>query len=437
MMAPASLMLLALVARTVTLDEAEHAARQQRPDVREAAAATVAGVARVEQARAPLLPQVKVQGLYERTTGNRTQKPGHNNNYPTSFDTFNWFAGEVTANQLIWDFGQAPNRWHAADARAVALADQARATRLQALFDVRAAYFRARAQKALVVVARQTLDNQQRHLTQIRGFVHAGTRPDIDLAQAIADEANARVQVIKAENGFALARAQLNQAMGVTGDTAYDVGDESFPPVPGEGGAIGQLIDEAIRARPELAAMDAQIRAQELTVRATRQGYFPTLSLIAGATDEGQSFQKTHVIDNFDQVQPYGGMAWNIFGGVQLSWPVFQGFLTRGQVREADAVLDGLRAQRDGIVQQIWVAVQQAAQDVGAAREALEASRQALVGAQERQRLADGRYAAGVGNIIELADAELGAQTAGAQAVGAEYGLAAARASLDLALGRD
>ena len=51
MMAPASLMLLALVARTVTLDEAEHAARQQRPDVREAAAATVAGVARVDRVR--------------------------------------------------------------------------------------------------------------------------------------------------------------------------------------------------------------------------------------------------------------------------------------------------------------------------------------------------------------------------------------------------
>ncbi len=116
---------------------------------------------------------------------------------------------------MIWDFGQTPNRWRAARARAVALGDNARATRLEAIADVRTAYFRASAQKSLVGVARQTLANRQRHLEQIRGFVHAGTAPDIDLAQAVADEANARVQVIRAENGYAVARAQLNQAMGI------------------------------------------------------------------------------------------------------------------------------------------------------------------------------------------------------------------------------
>jgi outer membrane protein len=337
---------------------------------------------------------------------------------------------------MIWDFGQTPNRWRAARERAVALGDSARATRLEAIADVRAAYFRASAQRSLVGVARQTLANRQRHLEQIRGFVHAGTRPDIDLAQAVADEANARVQVIRAENGYAVARAQLNQAMGTTGDTDYDVADETFPPQPGENTDLGPLIDEAIRARPDLAAMDAQIRGQELTLRATRDGYWPTLNLIGGAESQGQSFELKHTLDNFGQVVPYGGMAWNLFGGVALTWPIFQGFLTRGQVHEASAALDGLRAQHDALVQQVWVAVEQAALAVRAAREALEASGQALAGAQARLRMADGRYSAGVGSIIELSDAELAAALAGAQQVGATYDLATARAALCLALGR-
>ena len=65
-----------------------------------------------------------------------------------------------------------------------------------------------------------------------------------------------------------------------------------------------------------------------------------------------------------------------------------------------------------------------------AAKEAVTAAEEALTAARERLRLADGRYAAGVGSIIELSDAELGAANAGAQRVGAEYALAAARAAL-------
>ncbi|HEY4393363.1 MAG TPA: TolC family protein, partial [Polyangia bacterium] len=348
-------------ARTVTLEEAERAAAAQRPDIRLADANLAAGVARDEQARAPLLPQVKIDSLYERTTGNRSQKPGHTNNYPTSWQTYNWFDTQVSATQMIWDFGQTPNRWRAARARAVALGDNARGARLEAVADVRTTYFRASAERSLAGVARQTLANRQRHLEQIRGFVHAGTRPDIDLAQAVADEANARVQVIKADNGYAVARAQLNQSMGTTGDTDYEVADDTFPPQPGENAEIGPLIDEAIRARPDLAAMEAQIRAQELTLRATRNGYWPTLNLVAGAESAGQSFEKTHLLDNLGNVVSSGGMAWNLWGGAQLTWPIFQGFLTRGQVREADATLDGLRAQHDALVQQVWVAVEQAA----------------------------------------------------------------------------
>jgi hypothetical protein len=43
-------------------------------------------------------------------------------------------------------------------------------------------------------------------------------------------------------------------------------------------------------------------------------------------------------------------------------------------------------------------------------------------------RLAEGRYVAGAGSIIELADAQLSATRAAAQKVGAEYDLSNARA---------
>ena len=428
--------LLALSARTVTLDEAERAAEAQLPAVRVAQANTAVGDARTVQARSPLLPQVKVEAEYDRTTGNRRQRPGRTTLVSNSWNFYNWFEAEATATQLIWDFGRSLNQWRAAEMRAVALADNERAIRLEAVAGVRAAYFRARANKALIAVASQTLANQERHLEQIGGFVKAGTRPEIDLAQARAGRANARVGVIRAENDFTVARAELNQAMGVAGDTDYDVADETFAPVPEENGPIGAMIDEAIRARPDIAARDRQVQAQELAARAARGNSWPSLNLVGGARDEGQSLNGTRGQDPLGNIVVNGGMAWNVWGGVQLSWSPFQGLLTRGQVREADATLVAARAERDALVNQVWVAVQRATASVRAAREALAAADEALTAARERLRLADGRYTAGVGSIIELADAELGAANAGAQRVSADYALATARAALILALGR-
>jgi outer membrane protein len=424
-------LLCVLSARTVTLEEAQRSAEANLPQVREAAANTRAGDARSEQARAPLLPQVKLDLLYERTTGNRVQKPGVTRFQQNSFTAFNWWDNGLTGSLLLWDFGQSLNRWKAAEARAKSLGDTERNVRLQAVLVARAAFFQARAAKALVDVARATLDNEQRHLVQIQGFVQAGQRPEIDLAQQRATVASRRVQLINTQNAYTLSRATLNEAMGITAGTDYDVADDMLGPVPGESGPVGPLIEEALQARPDVAALAQQIRGQELLVAAAKGGYFPTLSLVGGATDAGIFLFPT-APDDFNQTR---GLAWNLFAGLRLTWPLFQGFLTRGQVREADATLDGLHAQSDSLVQQIWVAVQQAAAGVRDAKEALVSAEEAVTAAHERLRLAEGRYAAGVGSIIELDDAQVAFTNASAQKVGADYHLAAARAELAVALG--
>src|SRR5262249_32209782 len=184
-----------------------------------------------------------------------------------TFDTGNWYAGALAANQLLWDFGQTLDRWRAAEARAAGLGDSERAVRLQVQLRARAALFPARAHQAPGEVARQTLANEDRHLEQVTGFVQAGSRPEIDLAQARATRATRRVQLIESENAYVLARASLNEAMGVTGSTDYDVGDQMLPAIPGEDGPVAPLIDEALAARPEVAALRAQMRGQQLTVR--------------------------------------------------------------------------------------------------------------------------------------------------------------------------
>jgi outer membrane protein len=50
--------------------------------------------------------------------------------------------------------------------------------------------------------------------------------------------------------------------------------------------------------------------------------------------------------------------------------------------------------------------------------------------------LAEGRYDAGVGNVIELGDAQVALTSAEVQAVQADYNISSARAQLLNALGR-
>ncbi len=73
---------------------------------------------------------------------------------------------------------------------------------------------------------------------------------------------------------------------------------------------------------------------------------------------------------------------------------------------------------------------------VRAAKTAICAAQDAVESAREQLRLAEQRYATGVGSIIELNDAQVTYTSAAAQLVQARYGLASARAQLLAALGR-
>jgi len=64
------------------------------------------------------------------------------------------------------------------------------------------------------------------------------------------------------------------------------------------------------------------------------------------------------------------------------------------------------------------------------------AADEAIANAREQLRLAEGRYAGGLGNAIELGDAQIAFTGAAAQAVQARYNLATARAQLAAALGK-
>jgi len=272
-------------------------------------------------------------------------------------------------------------------------------------------------------VAEETLANQEAHLKQIQGFVEVGTRPEIDLAQARTDRANAEVTRIGAYANYQTAKAQLNQAMGIEASTDFDVANDQLPAVEGEDAPLEVLADEGIKARPEVASLEAELRSQEWSVTSARGGWFPSLGINAGMNDIGKGLSGPDA-------------TWNWNAGASLNWNLFQGGMTRSLVREAEAGLESTRAQLANLRLQVRLELEQARFAVSSARAKLVATGEALAAARDRLRLAEGRYNAGSGSALELGDAQLQVTLAGAQQVGAEYELSSARAQLLVSLGR-
>ncbi|HEY2733849.1 MAG TPA: TolC family protein [Polyangiales bacterium] len=406
-------------ANTMSLEQALQTARAHAPELRQAAAATDAARARVGSAKAPLLPQITGSAGYTRGSFNSgVAVPTH----PSSFDTRDSWSFGIRISQLIYDFGQTWNVKEAAKLTALAQEQSEHATELDISFDVRDAFLTAAANKALWEVSVATQKNQERHLEQIQGFFDVGTRPAIDLAQAKTDVANAKLAVLRAQNAYADAKASLSRAMGVNkGGADYDV-DATLPPAEeGEADSVEALVDRAEKLRPDFTALREQVMAEETTLSAIKGQYGPSLGAVGSADESG--YKLNNLVGNFSI-------------GAALTWPIFQGGLTNSRVDEAHALVRGLNAQLDELRENLRLALTQSVLSVQAAQAELSTAEDLVNLAKDRLVLAEGRYQTGVGNTIELGDAELALRDAQTQRVTAEYDLAIARAQLRHSLGR-
>lgn len=401
----------------LTLAQALQTALTSQPQLRQAAAELAGARASAQQSRASLLPSVSVSSGYNfgpsRQNVNQAGIPLTN--------LGNYSVG-LSADQMLYDFGQAGSRYEAATRQVTAQGESARATRQNVVLDVRTAYFTARANQNLVGVAEETLANQQRRLGQTRDLVEIGTRPPIDVAQTTSEVATARLQLINAQNALQTAKAQLNQAMGVERDTAYALADEAMPAIAGEDQALEGLLKEAVANRPDIAAMAARLEAQALLVEAAEHANYPSLRASASAGTNGTPITSPN--NN-----------WGL--GVGFSWPLYSGGAREAQADQARASLESLRAQADTLRQQLRLALEQARLQVVSAKAAVQTAGEATRAARMRLTLAEGRYSAGVGSIIELQDAQLAYTNARSQEVQQAYTLALARARLVQALGRE
>ncbi len=412
-----------LVGRELGLEEAVNIGLENAPLIVARIGDYVASQQRVNQALAPLLPQLTGTGSWGRlrSISTITGDGGYSD----------FGSASVTASQLLFDFGRTWAAKDVAKSNAQALKEVLEAQKLDIAQLVKTQYFTLLLSKRLVQVNLAALDRAEVNLRSAQGFFQVGTQPKSFVTRAEVDVANGRVNVIRAQNAVNLARVALNTAMGIAVNAPTEVKDllsyQQFPT------NRDLLISEALRNRPEYRQVKAQAEASDASVRQTFRDFFPNLIGsgtygIAGVT--GAPAAGSRSTSGFTDY----GNEWNV--GLTLSWSIFDGGGKIARYKEAKANLEASQARVRDAELQIWQNVEQSYLNLGEAEERIGAAQKAVESAEENYQLARGRFDAGVANIIELTDAQLAltqAQSDEAQAL-SDYRIAIAR--LERALGR-
>ncbi len=378
---------------------------------------------RVGQAESAYYPQIDLSAGYTRiksagsssrssfVTDGITTVPSSGG---TSFDEY---TGSVSVNQLIFDFWKTKTQVDIQKLNVGSSRSALDNTSESVVFTVKQAYYGVLQAKRNRDVAEETVKQYEQHLGQAKGFYEVGTAAKYDVTKAEVDLSNSKLNLIKADNALKIARVTLNNAMGIPDAPEYSIEDNlSYR-------KYEITFDEALRRayqnRPDLQSLIFQRRAAGQSIDLAKKGYYPVLSGSASYNRSGQDFPLQE--------------GWD--AGVSLTFPIFSGFLTKNQVAEQKANLDVVRANEESLKQSILLDVQQGYLNLAQAAESITTAELAVKQAKENLDIANGRYAAGVGNPIEVTDAEVLLTNAKTSYIQALYDYRVAVATIEKAMG--
>jgi outer membrane protein len=395
---------------TLDLNQCIEIALKKQPNIVAAMGNVNINQSRVGQAKSNYYPQINWSSGYSRispATG-VLLKGG------SSYDEY---LSNVNLSQTIYDFEKTSTQVKIQNLNLDSSRSDLDNVASQIVFGVKQAYFGLLQAKRNRDVAAETVQQFQQHLDQAKGFFEVGTKPKFDVTKAEVDLSNAKLNLIKGENAFRIARVSLNNAVGMPEAPEYTIVDDFGFQLYAT--SLEDALKRAYTSRPDLQSISAKREAAERTIELQKKGYYPTLSGNANYAFSGEEFPLEK--------------GWSV--GAMLNFPLFSGLSTKYQVEEARANLQVLKANEEAVRQSIHLDVEQSYLNLQQARDSITTTELTVRQATENHELANGRYASGVGSPIEVTDALVSLANAKTAYIAALYDYKVAQASMEKAMG--
>jgi len=408
-MRPAAACETTVVAGTLTLARAVERALCANPATRSAWLTARLRAAELGQAQGAYLPDVSLSA-----------RLGRSGDDLLTADRSAWQLG-LDAQYLLYDFGGRTARRDAAEALlAAARASHDAGVRVLYLQTVTAYFSLATAQGA-VAAARETEASALEALKAASARVEVGTGIPVDRLQARTVYTQREIERIRAEGETARLRGELAALMGDVSQTAWMLAEEetAFSQALDPGRAVDALIDAARTRRPEFRAAEATLLAREAGVRSAEAAGKPQLSTFFSTGRQDSGIQGA----NSSSV------------GVNLTIPLFTGYRNTYEIAAAQTQAELARVERDRVANQVALEVWRAYYRLQSETEADRRSADLVESAAAAERLALGRYQAGLGILLDVLTAQANLAQARQSQLQTRLGLRVVRAELAQAIG--
>lgn len=276
--------------------------------------------------------------------------------------------------------------------------------------------------RSQVEVYRESVNNLQAHLDQVKIKFLAGTVAQKDILSSEVSLAEGEQKLINAINDYNVAVATFNKDIGLPTETNtvaidqlnYEVYDLELP----------ECEKYALLHRPDLFEKEYALRKSKADMEAAKSGVRPQVDAKASRSFAGDSPFKNN-IDTSD--------TWKV--GVSMNWNIWDNKVTEAQVSQRKAAVRRAEAELNDKISDVKLEVCKAYLNLRSAEENIKTMKEALAKAEEDYRIEIVRYEAGVGTNLEVMDAEEKMVAAKSDYITALYDYNSSRASLDDAMG--
>lgn len=296
--------------------------------------------------------------------------------------------------------------------------------RIDLALRVKEAYFNILKADRAVQVAQKAVESLESHLNVARSFYEVGIIPVNDLLKAEVQLADARQNLVKAQNGSKLARSTFNVVLARAVEAPVEV--EDILVLRPERGGFQAQYDKALMNRPEIKALDTRLLQLDQQIRLARSKYYPEVALSYDYIKEGD--QPDVSGSSFHDDSRWQAMA-------VASWTFWEWGKTDAAVREKESVKRQVHQLKSGLGESIALEIRKALLELEQAEKNIPTTEKAVEQAEENLRVSQERYKAQVTTSTEVLDAQTLLTQARTNYFNALYDHNLAKARLQRAMG--
>ncbi|MBR6126307.1 TolC family protein [bacterium] len=398
----------------VNLEDCVKYALGNNPRIQAAMQDVFASDSRLRQTWASYFPQLSWQSGYSRIKQLQLSDVFRENliyNY--------WVLGQISVSQMLYDFGVTRNQATIRKLDNKGYGIILTSTINDVICDVKNNYYNLQYSLEAKRVAEESVLRYSAFYEQAKVYNSVGERSKVDVTIAQVNLSNAKWLLIQAEHNVKIAMAKLNNSMGLPYFNKYILNDGlKFNACDI---SLEKAIEIAQKSRPEFKLAEVKVEQARQNVKLVQKSYFPQFTI------EGQY--------QVGGKHPTSNTGYN-FGGY-LNFPTINGMLIKNEIREARSLYSRQQALAKSTKNNIYLEVQQAFYTLDEKKKQIPVAKLGMKHAKENYELSCGRYAAGVGNPVELRDAQVQYSDAQLSYLRMIYEYNTAKSELEKAMGRN